>query len=327
MSIAAYLARFASKLSSNGQLTSDSLPDSLIIPAKMANGGLEFGDSNRIINGGFTMSQRGNYTTAIQMVSGIYYLDRWKPYLAGLAGTLQHTTVSISGVTKRACKLVATNTGSGALLLEQLIEANNLQLGQTYVISALVRSNASNVKLRTFNGSDWLTSAAYSGAGNWQKLAFYWTVGSMPNGYINAQIYIASQTTGDYVEFTDVKVEPSTVATPFVARLNTVEEALCKRYFFKTADGYGKGVSGIAYANNALIACYAFPVQMRATPTIVISANGTPNSVYSMDNANLVGATPAQTWWDQNGIAGVQANSPFVANMGYSFGITASAEL
>ena len=102
---------------------------------------------------------------------------------------------------------------------------------------------------------------------------------------------------------------------------------MCQRYYIKTADTYAKGVSGIAIATNTIISPYSFPVQMRADPVLNIYATGVVNTVYRIDNASTVAATPAQVWWDRNGITGIQANSPFVANQGYSFGIVASAEL
>jgi hypothetical protein len=134
-------------------------------------------------------------------------------------------------------------------------------------------------------------------------------------------------TSGATFYITGVQLEAGSVASPFERRDYGRELIMCQRYFIKTADTYAKGSAGIAYANNALVAAYPFPVQMRADPTVAISANGSVNNVIRLDNAAVVAATPAANWWDKNGIVGVQANSPFVANMGYSFGFTASAEL
>jgi hypothetical protein len=49
------------------------------------------GRKNLLINGGFDVSQRGDYTSATSTADGNYYLDRWQNSVAGVTSNLTHS--------------------------------------------------------------------------------------------------------------------------------------------------------------------------------------------------------------------------------------------
>ena len=205
--------------------------------------------------------------------------------------------------------------------------------GYTYSISAANTWEYKTVVIPGDTSGTWLKDNGIGlritwdmGSGSGKRVAggSWSTISNFEFG-VNSTV-ILGQTASASFYITGVQLEAET-ATPFERRPYSVELGMCQRYYIKTADTYAKGVSGIAIATNTIISPYSFPVQMRADPVLNIYATGVVNTVYRIDNASTVAATPAQVWWDRNGITGIQANSPFVANQGYSFGIVASAEL
>ena len=160
--------------------------------------------------------------------------------------------------------------------------------------------------------------SSYSGtAGVWNAGSYF-----MPTGATSIV-----GTSGATFYITGVQLEKGSTATSFDYRPYGTELALCQRYYQQVADTYGKGVGGVAGATNGLPISYAFPVQMRTTPTLTISANGAANTMWVMATAGTISATPASTWWDQYSFVGIQANSPFTTGAGYFCGFKANAEL
>ena len=160
--------------------------------------------------------------------------------------------------------------------------------------------------------------SSYSGtAGVWNAGSYF-----MPTGATSVV-----GTNGATFYITGVQLEKGSTATSFDYRPYGTELALCQRYYQQVADTYGKGVGGVAGATNGLPISYAFPVQMRTTPTLTISANGAANTMWVMATAGTISATPASTWWDQYSFVGIQANSPFTTGAGYFCGFKANAEL
>ena len=80
--------------------------------------------------------------------------------------------------------------------------------------------------------------------------------------------------TSNYVEFTGVQLEVGDTATPFEHRSYAEELAKCQRYFFKRSNSDGPIGSGIWYANNQILAHFAFPQDMRTAPSIARGSAG-----------------------------------------------------
>ena len=305
---------------------------------------------NLIINGDFKISQRGDYTTAANLPSSTYTLDRWISYMSNMTGTLQHTTVTLNGETRRAAKVVLTNSTSGEALLEQRVEPVNMVVGKIYTLSAWVRTTNSSIRLRVHDGGGWIHSPVSQYAtpsGQWQKITFTYLYNGPVAGYHPVQLYCSSGNTGEYYEFTDFQLEEGTVATPFERRLIGQELQLCQRYYQKSfaqattpADGQtGQPESGLfTYDTTAGQSHFTpFIVTMRASPTMTFyQASGrgsTAGQWATYDGSSWTSLTTSiafSSGLSQNGFTFVGArSSAFTARLPYllSGHYTASAEL
>jgi hypothetical protein len=231
------------------------------------------GRKNLIINGGFNVSQRGSYTTATTTNHLQYYLDRFYVAKAGVTGTIQDTGFAV--------KLVATSSATGSLRITQPLEDMARLSGKTVTLSCQMKSNAStNSRIGIFADGWQSATAAHTGGGAWETLSITLTlpagittelsVHAGFDGVLSANIPISS---GDYCEVKDFQLELGSVATDFEYRSYGEESALCQRYYYKVQTGvdggYGyRGGNGSIYSFNSTA---AFPVQMRAAPTTVVS--------------------------------------------------------
>ena len=245
---------------------------------------------NLIINGSFTVSQRGDYTTATAYTNGQYMLDRWYLWVSGVTASLQHTTVTVDGVQKRAVRLVATSSGTGYFGLRQLIELQNIQIGQTYTASCLVRSNNPNTRFRqNYFGGVSKNSAVFTNDGNWERVYFtFETTGTTQNPSIGVLPYDATSvaiTSGDYVEVSDFQLEVGDTATPFEHRSYGQELALCQRYYCKTFFNNREYVTAAGqWSENAIY----WPQEMRAAPTTTLDTTGINLGTALVSAANSV---------------------------------------
>jgi hypothetical protein len=98
-------------------------------------------------------------------------------------------------------------------------------------------------------------------------------------------------TVGDFIYITDVQLVLGPNATPFQRRLHTEELALCQRFFCKTfpqsvapvqnvGDEIGAIHIVIPVANQRCAAFWAFPVTMRATPTLTYYSPGAATTAW-----------------------------------------------
>jgi len=222
------------------------------------------GRKNLIINGGMSVSQRGDYSTATSMTNGQYGVDRWKSEVKLVTATLTHTDNKI--------RYTATSTASGRLGPIQWVEFDNRFKGKEFTFSAYVKSNHSNVNLRIDDGVTVQYSSLYTGnateaverlsktftvASNATQLKLYAKIGSGGD---------TAMTTGDYIEIYDAQLELGSVATDFEHRSYGEELALCQRYYevipsyslICVPDGSNSGVSR---------GTVQFKVEKRSVPT------------------------------------------------------------
>lgn len=229
------------------------------------------GRRNIFINGGFTVSQRGDYTSATATSSEAYALDRWKNYLNTVSATFQHTTVTINGVTKRALKMAATSSGTGFFGPVQQVELSAFQVGVDLTMSGYVRTNHPNVYFRhDFIGGVTGIQAPdpITPDGNWHYVT--WTLNTA--GTTQAPVFqvlaydngSVSVTSGDYIEIADMQLEVGKVATPFEHRSYGEELAACQRYFEK----YNGSLAGGTDAAGSQWMSVQYKVTKRVTPTI-----------------------------------------------------------
>jgi len=157
-----------------------------------------FGFKNRIIDGGFTINQRG-YTSGTSLSSGSYGHDRWKGGASG--GTYTFTQAS-AGVNTT----ITITAGS----IIQVIEGVNLPEGGTYVLS--------------WTG----TAQGKIGAGSFGASGITGTI----TAGTNTNIEFNTGTCGN------VQLEVGSTATSFDYRPYGTELNLCQRYFTRVGEGF-----------------------------------------------------------------------------------------
>jgi hypothetical protein len=190
----------------------------------------ESGFKNIIINGGFTVNQRG-YASAATLAAGAYGHDRWK---AGAGGGDYSFTQLASNTT---ITIAANKT------LIQVIEDKNV-FRTTYTLSWTGTAQARYA----------VNSATPAGAYAASPIVITGqTVGTTMSVEFNAG------TLGN------VDLEPGSIATAFPYRSYSQELALCQRYYQKYVSFF---VDGYNAATGNIFSTIVYPVQMRAAPTI-----------------------------------------------------------
>jgi len=247
---------------------------------------LEVSRKNWIINGDMQVSQRGDYTSATAATHTNYYIDRWAAN-STVANELTHfSTNQPAGASGKSAKYEATATNASAIFgAVQHIEDKNYALlsNRTFTLSAWVKSNSSNARLAIKENASWFTiSDSHSGDGTWQKLSFTGTFDTLSSGLLvliglhSPTAGSVSITSGDYIEFTQVKLEIGDTATPFESRSYAEELRDCQRYYQRiTQDGSANLLPlGACFANSStnIRTALHLPVEMRAAPTIAVSA-------------------------------------------------------
>ena len=232
---------------------------------------------NKIINGSFTVSQRGDYTTATAVSNNAYSVDRWKDW-SSIAVTHQNASVTINGKTYKSLKVSATASSASANIgARQFVEGINLISGETYTVHCYIRTNSASARLRTYrlDGVAGLQTDPIPSDGEWHKAELTTTYSGSINPEIGAIIYGdeagASISAGDYVEFALVQLEVGDTATPFEHRSYGQELALCQRYYWRPMS---KGAASVPILRGYVVngtqigTTVMFPTTMRAAPSI-----------------------------------------------------------
>jgi len=285
--------------------------------------------SNMIINGNFSISQRGDYTSASGVSNGVYYLDRWKIH-SGVAGTLQDTGYKV--------KVVATSTASGVLAISQSIEDKNIHphKGKVVTVSCKVTSNSSNARIVIY-ADDWMALGSqndvHSGGGNEETLSATFTVPSNLSGFLQVRVGFEnaasngnpSVSTNDYFEVSEVQLEVGDTATPFEHGKSYGEElAKCQRYcyvFKQENSQYGGLVTfANAYSSANIQGGKPLPVQMRAKPTLTFTGNIQVSEGTNLHNSSATsvlgnGSSVDQLHFWIGNFSGLTTSQGYFANM------------
>lgn len=250
------------------------------------------GRRNILINGGFQVSQRGDYTTATATASNTYYLDRWKRKGATPAATVQ----DLSGTVK----MLATSSETGQMQMQQDLDpVDNYKIsGKTLTFSALVKSNSTNCRLlyEASGAGGWGSeTVSHSGNGQYERLSVTFTMPAITDS-ISVRVYVGidgadaaavSITTGDYFEASEVQLELGSVATDFENRSYGEELALCQRYYERAYVTVRGGYTSGDYVRPNI----QYSVTKRTQPTVVqtsqaaiggVSYNGSNNQISTM---------------------------------------------
>ena len=229
------------------------------------------GRRNILINGGFQVSQRGDFTSATTITNSTYYLDRYRADIAGFGGTIQH---KVNGFSKgvNSVRLTATSAATGYMGLVQKWNdtENPILFSGVITLSAWVKSSLSKVNLYMYSGGQ-RNPVLYTGNGEWQKLVTTFDSSVYSAGDFNIFNYDGTGepvVVGDYIEIAQMQAELGKVATPFEHRSYGEELALCQRYFTVMPNG----IFGIATGITSIVYSYHLPTQMRATPSVSLTS-------------------------------------------------------
>ena len=290
------------------------------------------GRKNYIINGDFQVSQRGDYTSATTASNQAYFLDRWTVDVAGVGATIQHklnqsvgnSPSSNGNYYKNTVTMAATSSATGYLQLRQKMELHNSLFGKTVTVSAWVKSNHSNIRLRTEGGhvsGNWDSLQSHSGNGQWEKLSMTIPLTSSPSHLVFGIILWGSTggpsanhaqgaiSSGDYYEFTDYQVEIGENATDFEHRTIGEELELCKRYYQQIGPAASSVMilSGAGNGTQRIRGSYPLVPEMRVAPDVTVDTSGGNFIFYaysggapSYTSLNSDGATTKQFHWDFN---------------------------
>jgi len=206
-----------------------------------------FAFKNRIIDGGFTINQRG-YTSGTSLSSGSYGHDRWK---GGASGGTYTFTQGSTGVNTT----ITITAGS----IIQVIEGANLPEGGTYVLS--------------WTG----TAQGKIGAGSFGASGITGTI----TAGTNTNIEFNTGTCGN------VQLEVGSTATSFDYRPYGTELALCYRYYYKvkaSGTSYSNLCTGYNTATTTANFMVFFPATLRIRPT-ALETSGTAGD-YAIAHTN-----------------------------------------
>jgi hypothetical protein len=264
---------------------------------------------NYLINGDFDINQRG-FTSAT--ASGTYGFDRFQLGAVDGTVTYTPQTFTLGSApvagyesTNYAQVDVTGQTlNTAQATLSQRIESVRTLAGQTATFSFWAKANSGtpnlNVVMRQVFGTGGSPSAAVNTAGTAQTITTSWarysftiavpsisgkTLGTTSGtDYLSAAIWFSSGSTQaaptvglqtNTFQIWGVQVEKSSTASPFQTATGTKqgELAACQRYFWRPVTGTGNYVAtGQNYATTNALAVIQYPVTMRRTPSITVSA-------------------------------------------------------
>jgi len=268
----------------------------------------QLGNRNIIINGNFTISQRGSYTSSTSVSDGTFYLDRWQYVEDGSpSSSLIHNSDG-------SVKITTGASVTGSSRLRQKFEyslAPRQYDNKTFTVSAKVKSNTANARINVYAGGylSLTGTTAHSGGGSYETLTATFTTPSTISTEFSVHIGIdgassanVSITSGQYFEVKEVQMEQGSQHTPFEHRSFGQELALCQRYYQRQFPINGTGVVHSQGNMAARVKC-PLPVQMRASPTIVFvgTISGFDgNAVAQISSLQALWMTPDLLEFDAN---------------------------
>lgn len=248
--------------------------------------------TNKIINGDFFIWQRGNSVTPA-LSSVIYSADRFYVFATGVAPTFARVVLSGGGVltgcnTAIQITGIAANTASN---VGQRVEAANcidMVAGKTYTLSAWVYCTGASITpgydVSTANASDNFTTFTSRASGvfstvpvnTWTRISATFTcTNDFLNG-VQTEFTFGAVTAGRTVQLTGFKLEPGSVATPYVRRQIGEELVLSQRFCYQINEGSTGDYVAIGQIQDSTLAqvTTAFPVPMRGAVTFSGTVGG-----------------------------------------------------
>ena len=291
------------------------------------------GRRNILINGDFQVSQRGDYSSASNLVESTYFVDRWRTRNSNsMTATKTHST--------RKVALNQTSAGTGSIRIDQKVEIiDNEQYTDKYMtLSADIKSNDPNARIAVYHQGWDPKSTQHSGGGGWERLTLtFWTGTLVTGNEFSIQLGIdgdssanVSIAAGAYVEIKNVQLEFGKVATPFEHRSYGEELALCKRYFQNVYNGqcFGSANTTTRMRINAPLSptMRADPTVARVAGTITFQGMGVGFASTSTAVAQSSPSGPDFLGFDLAGFTSLTARA-YAGSQSRTLVFTASAEL
>lgn len=275
---------------------------------------------NRFINPEFLIDQRNaGASIAIPISATLKYLvDRWYALTTGAAITAQQ----ITGISERQKSLRFTGaTSNTGLVLGHRIESANCADWKNQNITVSLKSKASSAITVTWVASyatvsDTFTTVTQIATGtinvttSVNSFSFTFNAGANVGNGLEIKFSTTALLAGATIDFDQMQIEESSVATEFQSRPVQQELALCQRY-------WEKGDIRIRVSNAGSVGLTAagyFKVDKRATPTLTVGSS-------------IVGTTPILFNFDSNTLTGLYLNITATAGGTGGCDWMASAEL
>jgi len=342
-----------SSLVKNGAQDIRALGDA--IDTSLWNVGYGQAGKNKIINGDFSIWQRGTTVTPASGTYG-YGADRWRTYsFAATSSTLSQQSFTAGAApvagyeAQYFARFASTNTATYA---SQPIEDVRTFAGQPVTVSFWAKSASaqtlSSVKFDQNFGSGGSSTVTTSGTApaittSWARYSVPISVPSISGKTIGTSSnldLVISGAINNNLDLWGVQVEYGSKATPFETATGTLqgELAACQRYFVQLVNGINQVIgNGSAYSASEMDGVIYLPVPMRTAPTAV-QTTGTDywgfvrNGGIDYFNSLTVSSTGAANYIAQNvynatEISSTAGNGGFIRSANASTSFALSAEL
>ena len=275
---------------------------------------------NKIINGNFSVWQRGT-TFTVPVGNWQFNADRFQCYTSYTSGTTTVTQQTFTPATAPVAgyegqyflRMTAATVGNNPINIRQLIEDVRTFAGQTVTVSFWAKASAttaSTIAMRQDFGSGGSAyveqTSTLSVTTSWTRFTSTFTLGSMSGKTIGTgsslQFWLltnANFTAGATLDIWGVQVEYGSKATPFQTASGgspQAELAMCQRYL-PAIIANNNNIFGFATNTTTSYINCQFPVTARVAPTGItipalsnftlfnyLASSGTPTAI-SFDNA------------------------------------------
>jgi hypothetical protein len=245
-----------------------------------------YAGKNKIINGDFSIWQRGTSFTTGSSSTYQYTVDRWQQFHYGTntASCTQQTftpgSAPVSGY--EGIVFARFNSTNTANFFSYRVEDVRTLAGQTATLSFWAKSNSNqnlSVGINQNFGSGGSSSVTNIISGtaslttSWQRFSFSGTISSVSGKTIGSSSYVYIEFVGainNAIDIWGAQLEAGSTATVFIPAgggSQQAELALCQRYFIRFNESVGFIGGAAGNSNNSTLG-RVFPVVMRAAPTM-----------------------------------------------------------
>jgi hypothetical protein len=298
---------------------------------------------NRIVNGDFSIWQRGTSFTPNAVIFGA---DRFASYKAGAsAGDYARSTDVPAGQGFTYSAYFNNADIRHSIELPVAGDRGIFIDGSKWTLSFWVKAGASGTataNLGWANGVSassltyWGADQSYSYSTSWEKKTITFTVGGSITGSHAAVLLYMSKVSGLYLTGVQLEVGDLSTATPFEHIPYSDQLARCQRYFQRYGGpNYNRFAMGFIYDPNLINLVYPLPVIMRTVPTVSATGsagiyNGTGPSVSTVTSVTLETAGSTNACLSINcGSSGLNKGyvGTYIANNDSSARVSFDAEL